>query len=86
METLLKQSYCDAISEDRNKAFGQYELRTTYVDRIFRAQIGVISSFSILILIAVWLSPEIKADKVKDIPIPVILSDVVIELNLPEKT
>jgi len=85
METLLKQSFCDTISENRNKAFGQYELRTTYPDRIFRAQFLVISSFSVLILMAVWLSPEIKADEVKDISIPVILSDVVIDITMPDK-
>lgn len=62
METLLKPSYCDAISENRNKSFGQYELRTRYPDRILRASIWVITSFASLTIGGIWLSPELKAD------------------------
>ncbi len=84
MEALFKQTFCDAISENRNKAFGQYELRTNYNDRIFKAQIWVISSFSFLVLLSIWLSPEIKADEVKDISIPVIIREIeIMDLKKP---
>jgi hypothetical protein len=84
MEALFKQTFCDAISENRNKAFGQYELRTNYYERIFKAQIWVISSFSFLVLLSIWLSPEIKADEVKDISIPVIIREIeIMDLKKP---
>jgi protein TonB len=69
METLLKTSFCDSVSENRNKSFGQYELRTRYADRMFTSLTWVLSSLSILTFGILLFSPELKADKfVQDIP------------------
>jgi protein TonB len=62
METLLKQSYCDAITENRNKSFGQYELRTTYPDRLLKSSFWALGTFTSLILAGVWFSPKLQAD------------------------
>ncbi len=83
METLLKPSYCDAISENRNKSFGQYELRTRYPDRILRASIWVITSFASLTIGGIWLSPELKADDDKMVCKPE-LRNIVVELPVLE--
>jgi protein TonB len=62
METLLKPSYCDVISGDRNRSFGQYELRVNYPDRIFRAMLWVLGTFATGTIGATLFTPEIKAD------------------------
>jgi periplasmic protein TonB len=80
METLLKPSYCDAISENRNKSFGQYELRTRYPDRILRASVWVITSFASLAIGGIWLSPELKANEDKMVCKPELRN---IEVELP---
>jgi len=65
METLLKTSYCDSISENRNKSYGQYELRTRYPDRLFKAFLWVSTSITAVTIGIIFFSPELKADNDK---------------------
>jgi protein TonB len=85
METLFNKTYCDAISDKRNKAFGQYELRVTYSERLFRAQFIALFAFSASIGLALWLSPEIKATENQKMEDPVIFRDVDVVLDVFEK-
>jgi len=65
METLFKKTFCDAISETRNKAFGQYELRVNYTNRVLKALIWVVCTLTFLTFFGFWISPNIKANKSK---------------------
>jgi hypothetical protein len=66
METLFKKTYCDLISENRNKDFGQYELQTSYSSRLLRAMFSVMGGFALFVGMAFIISPFLNAsDKIE---------------------
>ena len=76
MEPLIRSAYCDAISENRNKAYGQYELRTSYVNRLFKAQTSVLGVAGFTTLLLLWLSSQTKARLPENPMPPVIFREV----------
>jgi protein TonB len=84
MKTLIETTYNDVISENRNKAFGQYELRTRYSDRLFKAQAGVLSGLSLIGLFLLLHQPEIQAENPIKVNELTVLKKVIIELDEPK--
>lgn len=85
MKTLIQATYNDVISENRNKAFGQYELRTHYSERLFKAQTGVISGLTLVGFFLLLNQPKTQAENPIEMHELTVLKKIEIELDAPKK-
>jgi protein TonB len=82
---LLQCSYLDIVFYDRNKAYGSYALRITYLQRMKRAGFYILSVALLLTSYAVWSmrakpAPVLPLDKT-----PAVVTLVNPELDIPEQ-
>lgn len=54
-EQILQSNFLDILFENRNKAYGAYDLRRTYPQRIKRAILGLLAIVTIVTIVAVQL-------------------------------
>ena len=81
MEILFSKNYCDVISTDRNKAFGQYDLRVGYSSRLLKAVGIALSIVTGLFSVAFLVSPKVTAsDNEKIAQVPYIMSPEAVEI------
>lgn len=75
----FKKSYCDQISDQRNREFGQYDLRVTYANRMYKAQLWVLCSAIAIITVLEWFSKPVEAT------LPVVSNDPIVfqEVEIP---
>lgn len=78
--TLFKKSYCDQIVGNRNKEFGQYELRVSYPSRMHKAQLWVLFTMIGLVATLEWFSKPVEATKPIVPSGPVVFKEVIIDV------
>lgn len=82
---LLQSSYLDIVFYGRNKAYGSYALRTTYLQRMKKAGLYIFSVALLLIAYNVW------SNRSKPLPVlpleqtPAVVTLVNPELDIPEQ-
>ena len=72
---ILKADVLDILFENRNKAYGAYELRTTYPTRVKKSMIGM-AAVSLVFITGVLLANSKSKDAIK----PMIVTDVNLSL------
>lgn len=82
---LLQSSYLDIVFYGRNKAYGSYELRSTYLQRMKRAGLYIFSLVLLLIAYNAWSNrakpaPVLPLDKT-----PAVVTLVNPELDIPKQ-
>lgn len=86
METSYKNfEYDDFVFENKNKGFGAYELRNTYIIRLIILVVAVSFLYAAVVVIGHYIStlePEVKA-KPKKKPVDLIIKDVAFDEKKP---
>ena len=76
----FKKSYCDQIVGNRNKEFGQYELRVSYPNRMHKAQLWVLFTMIGIVATLEWVSKPVEATKPNIPSGPVVFKEVILDV------
>lgn len=82
----FKKSYCDQIVGNRNKEFGQYELRVSYPSRMHKAQLWVLFTMMAIVTTLEWFSKPVEATKPIMPSGPVVFKEITLDVFEMPKT